>query len=83
MLLPRGSWSSAEERDKRLLLALERLGKLKAVAEEFGMSYGAARAWLRRVRKKRERFQQYLAWQNDIVERSSFVRKLLSRKGKG
>ena len=66
-----------------MLLALERLGKLRAVAEEFGMSYSAVRVWLRSVRKKRERFQRYLAWQNEIVERSSVVRKLLSPKSKG
>jgi len=71
-----------ESRDRRLLLALERLGTLKAVAEEFGMSYGSVRFWLYRVRKRRERFKQYLAWQDEIAERSETVRKLLSPRNK-
>lgn len=82
-MLPKGSWGNVEERDKRLLLALERLGSLKAVADEFGMSYNVVKAWLYRIRKRRERFQQYLMWQNEIAERSGVVRKLLSLRSKG
>ena len=74
---PKLCWEDMEQRDRELILALETMNT-KEVAEKFSLDAVDVRQWLFRIRERRQRFQEYLDWQNKAMERSERIRKLLS-----